>query len=73
MENKNKSAEENGGMEGISFLLLFTFLILFIIKIEWYIDISWCFVFAPLWIPLILTFLVVITMEITNLFKKKKE
>jgi uncharacterized protein YneF (UPF0154 family) len=42
-------------------------------KVEWYIDISWCFVFAPLWIPLLLTIGVIIGFEITNAFKKKKE
>jgi hypothetical protein len=73
MENKNKLSEETDGMEGIGFLLFFAFIILLIIKIEWQIDISWYFVFGPLWIPLILTFLVVTTMEIINAFKKKKE
>jgi hypothetical protein len=73
MENKNKLSEENDGIEGIGFLLFFTFIILLIIKIEWQIDISWYFVFGPLWIPLVLIFLVVTTMEIMNAFKKKKE
>jgi len=73
MENENKLSEENDGMEGIGFLLFFTFIILLIIMIEWQIDISWYFVFGPLWIPLVLIFLVVTTMEIMNAFKKKKE
>jgi putative effector of murein hydrolase len=61
------------GIEVIGFLLFTMTMILFIIKIEWYIDISWWFVFAPIWITIILTIGVVICFEIMNTFKNKKE
>jgi hypothetical protein len=42
-------------------------------KVEWYIDISWCFVFAPIWLPLIIIIGTITCFEITDAFKKKKE
>jgi len=68
-----KTEKNDDGIEFIGFLLFATTLILLIIKIEWYIDISWCFVFAPLWIPVILIFIIGIYFEIMSAFKKKKE
>jgi hypothetical protein len=52
--------------EGLGILLLFTFLVLVIVKIEWYIDIPWIVVFAPIWLPLILIFIVGLIMGFTN-------
>jgi hypothetical protein len=65
--------KNDDGIEFVGFLLFATTLILFIIKIEWYIDISWSFVFAPLWIPLIMIFILSIYFEIMSAFKEKKE
>ena len=65
--------KNDDGIEFIGFLLFAVTLILLIIKIEWYIDISWTFVFAPLWIPVIMIFILSIYFEIMSAFKKKKE
>lgn len=62
--------------EGIDFMgfLFFTMTIIFIIlKVEWYIDISWWFVFAPIWLPILITIGVVTCFEIMDAIKKKKE
>ena len=61
MKNNNDSVGEGFGL-----LLLFTFIVLVIVKLEWYIDISWIVVFAPLWLPLILIFIVGMVMGFTN-------
>lgn len=68
-----QTQNNNEGFDFMGFLLFTMTIILFIIKVEWYIDISWWFVFAPLWIPIILTVGVVICFEIMNAFKNKKE
>ncbi len=52
--------------EGLGLLLLFTFIVLVIVKLEWYIDIPWIVVFAPIWLPLILIFIVGMVMGFTN-------
>jgi hypothetical protein len=52
--------------EGLGILLLFTFLVLVIVKLEWYIDIPWIVVFAPIWLPLILIFIVGLIMGFIN-------
>jgi hypothetical protein len=61
MKNNNDSVGE-----GLGILLLFTFIVLVIVKLEWYIDIPWIVVFAPLWLPLILIFIVGLIMGFTN-------
>jgi hypothetical protein len=61
MKNNNDSVGE-----GLGLLLLFTFIVLVIVKLEWYIDIPWIVVFAPIWLPLILIFIVGIVMGFTN-------
>jgi hypothetical protein len=61
MKNNNDSVGE-----GISLLLLFTFIVLVIVKLEWYIDIPWIVVFSPIWLPLILIFIVGFIMGFTN-------
>jgi hypothetical protein len=61
MKNNNDSVGE-----GISLILLFTFIVLVIVKLEWYIDIPWIVVFSPLWLPLILIFIVGFIMGFTN-------
>jgi hypothetical protein len=68
-----KTEKNDDGIEFIGFLLFAITVILLIIKIEWYIDISWTFVFAPLWITVLLVFMVSIYFEIMSAFKKKKE
>jgi hypothetical protein len=68
-----KTEKNDDGIEFIGFLLFAITVILLIIKIEWYIDISWTFVFAPLWITVLLVFMVSIYFEIMSTFKKKKE
>ena len=52
--------------EGLGLLLLFTFIVLVIVKLEWYIDIPWIVVFSPIWLPLILIFIVGIVLGFTN-------
>ena len=61
MKNNNDSVGE-----GLGILILFTFIVLVIVKLEWYIDIPWIVVFAPLWLPLILIFIVGMVMGFTN-------
>jgi len=61
MKNNNDSVGE-----GLGILILFTFIVLVIVKLEWYIDIPWIVVFAPIWLPLILIFIVGIVMGFTN-------
>jgi hypothetical protein len=61
MKNNNDSVGE-----GLGILILFTFIVLVIVKLEWYIDIPWIVVFAPLWLPLILIFIVGLIMGFTN-------
>ena len=61
MKNNNDSIGE-----GLGILILFTFIVLVIVKLEWYIDIPWIVVFAPLWLPLILIFIVGLIMGFTN-------
>jgi hypothetical protein len=68
-----QTQNKHDGLEIFGFLFFTFTIILFIMKVEWYIDISWCFVFAPLWIPLLLIIGVIVSFEITNAFKKKKE
>jgi hypothetical protein len=68
-----KTNKNDDGIEFVGFLLFAVTVILLIIKIEWYIDISWTFVFAPLWIPFIMIFIVGFCFEIMSAFKKKKE
>ena len=61
MKNNNDSIGE-----GLGILILFSFLILLIVRTMWYIDIPWIVVFAPLWLPLILIFIVGLIMGFTN-------
>jgi hypothetical protein len=61
MKNNNDSVGE-----GLGILILFTFIVLVIVKLEWYIDIPWIVVFAPIWLPLILIFIVGMVMGFTN-------
>jgi hypothetical protein len=61
----NKENNDSIG-EGLGILILFTFIVLVIVKLEWYIDIPWIVVFAPLWLPLILIFIVGLIMGFTN-------
>jgi len=61
MKNNNDSVGE-----GLGILILFTFIVLVIVKLEWYIDIPWIVVFAPIWLPFILIFIVGIVMGFTN-------
>jgi hypothetical protein len=61
MKNNNDSVGE-----GLGILILFTFIVLVIVKLEWYIDIPWIVVFSPIWLPLILIFIVGMVMEFTN-------
>ena len=61
MKNNNDSVGE-----GLGILILFTFIVLVIVKLEWYIDIPWIVVFAPLWLPLIIVFIVGLIMGFTN-------
>lgn len=56
--------------EGLGILILFTFLVLVIVKLEWYIDIPWIVVFSPLWLPLIIIFIVGLVMGFTQPPKK---
>ena len=61
METNNDSVGE-----GLGILILFTFIVLVIVKLEWYIDIPWIVVFAPIWLPLIIVFIVGLIMGFTN-------
>ena len=61
MKNNNDSVGE-----GLGILILFTFIVLVIVKLEWYIDIPWIVVFAPIWLPLILIFIVGLIMGFIN-------
>ena len=61
----NKENNDSIG-EGLGILILFTFIVLVIVKLEWYIDIPWIVVFAPLWLPLIIVFIVGLIMGFTN-------
>jgi hypothetical protein len=61
MKNNNDSVGE-----GLGILILFTFIVLVIVKLEWYIDIPWIVVFSPIWLPLILIFIVGLIMGFTN-------
>lgn len=56
--------------EGLGILLLFTFLVLVIVRTMWYIDIPWIVVFSPLWLPLIIIFIVGLVMGFTQPPKK---
>lgn len=62
-----------GGIDLMGFLFFTMTIVLFIIKVEWYIDISWWFVFAPIWLPILIIIGVVTYFEIMDTFKKKKE
>ncbi len=61
MKNNNDSVGE-----GLGLILFFTFIVLVIVKLEWYIDIPWIVVFSPIWLPLILIFIVGLIMGFTN-------
>lgn len=61
------------GSDALIALLSGLCMVLLIVKIEWYIDIPWVIVFAPLWLPIIVTLLVVIFIEIFYKPKNKKE
>ena len=64
MDNK-----PNEGGDVLVTFLLGLFMVLLIVKIEWYIDIPWVIVFAPMWLPVVVTILVVIFID---LFYKPK-
>ena len=68
MDNK-----PNEGGDVLVTFLLGLFMVLLIVKIEWYIDIPWVIVFAPLWLPFIITLLVVIFIDLFHKPKNKKE
>ncbi len=68
-----KSNTKTEGLEFFGFIFFTLTIILFIIKVEWYVDISWCFVFAPIWLPILIIIGAVTCFEITDSFKKKKE
>jgi hypothetical protein len=68
-----QTQNKHDGLEFFGFLFFTLTIILFIMKVEWYIDISWCFVFAPIWLPILIIIGTITCFEITDTFKKKKE
>jgi hypothetical protein len=67
---------ENGSNDGsdvLMTLLIGLFMVLLIIKIEWYIDIPWIVVFAPIWLPIVITLLVIIFIDIFYKPKNKNK
>jgi hypothetical protein len=66
MDNK-----PNEGGDVLVTFLLGLFMVLLIMRIEWYIDIPWVIVFAPLWLPVVLTILVVIFIDLFHKPKNK--
>lgn len=64
----NKPSE---GSDALVALLLGLFMVLLIVKLEWYIDIPWIIVFAPIWLPVVVTILVVIFIDIFHTPKNK--
>lgn len=69
MEDKKPT----NGDDGLITLLLGLFIVLLILKIEWYIDIPWIIVFAPMWLPILITILVVLFIDIFNKPKNKND
>lgn len=59
--------QDNSSVEGliVSFLLFLTISML-LIKWEWYIDIPYWIVFAPIYLPIITTIVVVFILSIIN-------
>ena len=66
MDNK-----PNEGGDVLITFLLGLFMVLLIMRIEWYIDIPWAIVFAPLWLPVVVTILVVIFIDTFHKPKNK--
>jgi hypothetical protein len=66
MDNK-----PNEGGDVLVTFLLGLFMVLLIVKIEWYIDIPWVIVFAPMWLPVVVTILVVIFIDLFHKPKNK--
>jgi hypothetical protein len=67
---------ENGSNDGsdvLMTLLIGLFMVLLIVKIEWYIDIPWVVVFAPIWLPIVITLLVIIFIDIFYKPKNKNK
>jgi uncharacterized protein (DUF983 family) len=64
---------QNDGSDVLVTLLIGLFMVLLIVKIEWYIDIPWIVVFAPIWLPIILTIPIIIFIDTFNKPKNKKE
>lgn len=67
--NKQNDSFIGGGI--ISFILFLTISML-LIKWEWYIDIPYWIVFAPIYLPIITTIVVVFILSITNPKQIKK-
>jgi hypothetical protein len=64
-------SKPNEGGDALVTFLLGLFMVLLIVKIEWYIDIPWVIVFAPMWLPVVVTILVVIFIDLFHKPKNK--
>lgn len=67
MDNK----PNEGGSGVLMTLLLALFMVLLIMRIEWYIDIPWVIVFSPIWLPVVVTILVIIFIDLFHKPKNK--
>lgn len=67
MDNK----PNEGGSGVLMTLLLALFMVLLIMRIEWYIDIPWVIVFSPIWLPIVVTILVIIFIDLFHKPKNK--
>lgn len=67
----NPHTREHDGIDFLFFISFSSSIVMAIVKLEWYVDISWLVVLSPIFVPAILTVMIVLFFEIRDSILKK--